>query len=113
MEASETKILELTQAICRLHRYNNAIEMLAHEGFDNVSVEFVQAIQDQLEKEADKFVKIHREKAENTLYYTFDKHGKKSLALLSERYFLLRSHESIDPNIHELELFDLFNDKSM
>jgi Zn-dependent M32 family carboxypeptidase len=117
MEDTETKLLKLTRAVCRLHRYEedafDAIETLADEGFENVSVAFVEAVYNQLEKEADKLVKIHREKAENTLYYTFVEKGYKSVFLLSERFFLLYDFQSTDPTAHKLELFDLFNDKSM
>jgi hypothetical protein len=118
MDATEIKLLELTQAVCRFHRYakydaSDAIEMLAQEGFENVSVEFVCAIYKQLEKEAYENTKMRLDSAENKLYYAFINDNYKYVALLSERYCVLYERISTDPHVHELELFDLFNDKSV
>jgi hypothetical protein len=120
MDATEIKLLELIQAICRLHRYEQddasyAVDMVADEGFENVSVEFAQAIYDQLKKEVDERTKIYHNNAENKLYYKFVNNYYKSVFLLSERYFLLddNDYNLTDSTVHDLKLFDLFNDKSV
>jgi hypothetical protein len=117
MEAIEIQVLKLTQTLCRLHRHErdafNAVEQLNDERFENVSIEFVGVIYKQLTKETHKRTKIYRKNAQNKLYYTFVEKSYKSVALLSERYFLLYERKSIDPNVHKLELFDLFNYKSV
>jgi hypothetical protein len=53
MDSVESKVLELTEAVCRLHFYDNinasaAIDKLKEQGFPNISIEFVQAIYERL-----------------------------------------------------------------
>jgi hypothetical protein len=120
MEASETNVLELIRAICRIHRSrpNNAyyaIDILNDQDFEDVSIEFVEAIYKQLETQADELTKTHRENAESKFYYMFFEvpGSHKSVAFLSERYFLLYDLRFYRSNVHKLELFDLLNDTSV
>jgi hypothetical protein len=63
METIESKVIELAEAVCRLHFYDKidataAIAKLNEKGFSTVSVQFVQAIYKQLIKETNKTVTV-------------------------------------------------------
>jgi hypothetical protein len=63
MESIENRILELTEAVCRLHLYekveaSSLIAKLNEQGFLNISADFVQAIYGRLIEETQKNIKV-------------------------------------------------------
>jgi hypothetical protein len=63
MERIEAKIINLTEAVCRLHFYDDidataAIAKLNEKGFPDVSIKFVQTIYERAIKETDKTMTV-------------------------------------------------------
>jgi hypothetical protein len=111
---------KLIQVVIRLHRWRlvfsqRALEELEYEGFNNVTVEFVEAIFNQLEKAAEKHIKTSRENGEKAYYYSLAPGEIRSEMphVWSERYVLLHKVASSKAYFHQFELFDLYNDKSV
>jgi hypothetical protein len=117
MDELKTSILNLTRVICRLHRrrvrINDAIETLRNEGFETVLPSIVKAIYDRLSIEAEKFKKRCRDKADKSFFYSAEIKIDEDVDEWSERYLI--SYESIlsDSTLHQIEVLDMFNDKSM
>jgi hypothetical protein len=102
----------LTRAICELHRYDQtedstAIRNLEEQGFKEVSVEFVRAVYDQLEKEQ------WHQNADKSMYYTCVLPSEESFVMWSQRYLLSFDDTSTEGDSHQVQVFDCYNDKSM
>lgn len=118
-ETIKNRVLKLTRAISQLHRYNEiaeftAVLILKSQGFEDVTVEFIQSIYDQLEKEANKQMETSIKNANKSHYYCLALNEERRDSFVfswSERYFFRSKCQVTDPNFHELELFDSFNDK--
>jgi hypothetical protein len=111
-------MLNLTRAVCELHRYDqvdetSAIPMLKDQGFENVAVEFVQVIYDQLAKQSEMHMKTWHEKAKKSSYYNIDTDEDSLIFVWSERYILLFKDEPTDSQFHQIKLFDAYNDKNV
>jgi hypothetical protein len=109
-------VLNLIREVCRLHREHkiyaiDAVQILHDRGFRDVSVEFVDAIYEQLTREAEKRVKTLNESAENASIHEITKKKGES-NIWSERYLLFYPSKSPDSDHYEIEVFDTFNDKS-
>jgi hypothetical protein len=120
MEEAEKKVLRLIGAICRLHRGNylsaeTTVQSLQKQGFPDASVELVGVIYDQLQKEAEKYMKSLQENADKARYYSIvadkERFGYFS-CMWSERYVLFLQDDQTNPDFHTLQLFDSYNDKS-
>jgi hypothetical protein len=120
MEEAEKKILRLIGAICQLHRCDRidaqaVVQSLQEQDFPNVSIELVQAVYGQLEKEAEKYVKPLQENADKARYYSLDVNKERFdyLAYMwSDRYVLFLESDQTNRDFHMLQLFDSYNDKS-
>jgi hypothetical protein len=122
MEQIENRVLELTRAVCRLHRLDRPASdvpvTLENEGFRNVSVNFVQAIFDKLLNEANKYMKLCFSNAEKALHYTFKVKEIdifRKLYFWSERYLLYNMYNmyNLPGEFYSVEFFDTFHDKSV
>jgi hypothetical protein len=60
MSSIETKVFELTEAICHVRGRDDidVVQMLSENGFEAVDVEFIQAIDDNLKEESGKRMKV-------------------------------------------------------
>lgn len=76
-------------------------------------MKFVQTIYKQLEKETKMHLKPLVENAEKSHYYMFTTDEDLSVSIWSERYVLLYDNESTDVEFHQINLFDVFNDKNV
>lgn len=81
---------------------------LKKQGFDDVTVEFVQIIHKQLKKKPQKHTKSWRENADNAFYYTTKRSDLPDI--WSDRFFLLCGQS--DDNSYQIELIDTYNEKS-
>jgi hypothetical protein len=117
MDEIQERLLDLTRNICSLYcdqvSFDNAIETLGDYGFNNVLPALVKAIYDRLSVEANKFKKRCRDKADKSLFYSTNTKQSEYVNLWSERYSISYARNSPNSTLHQIEVFDTFNDKSM
>jgi hypothetical protein len=111
------EILQLTEAICRLHQTFDidaelAVEILKEQGFTEITVAYVEAVYEQRSKQIKKRMEPWRQNAEKSLYWTALDEDDDWTILWSERYILFYDFCSNDPN-HKVKVVDSYNDKSM
>jgi hypothetical protein len=111
MQATQERVVKFTRLISRLF-YDNidveeAVESMRSQ---NVSSELIKSIYTQLSNEVD-------ELRERFFYYYTSKVDKPRLkyrvGYWTSRYLITSYYESSDSAFHEIEIIDLFNDKSM
>jgi hypothetical protein len=108
----------LTSAICSYYptEESDVISVLEEQVFDWISADFIRAVYDQLEKEmaAENQIELWRQNAERSLFYTCAVvySGAMGYFMWSQRNFLFFKSQS-KSSFHEIQLFDLYNDKSM
>jgi hypothetical protein len=109
MQATQERILESIQQICDLYHNNIDVDKAAKlMRSQDISAELVKAIYDQLSTKDEKLM------MDRFYYYTiepdFDDNFKNCW---TSRYLITGYSKSLDPDFHDITVFDAFNDKSM
>jgi hypothetical protein len=111
MEADEERLVELTQQISLLYHNNIGINKVVELMRDqNVSVEVVASIYYQLFDNTEKLMR------ERFHYYVIECDMINDLNIVdcwTSRYFLTYSPYLSNSALHEITIFDVFNDRSM
>jgi hypothetical protein len=120
METIEDRLVELTRTVYRLINRRNyrdpnwIVDEFQRQGLGEVSLEFVNAIYDQSEKEAQELKKPLRETAIKSLYYTTtEPHVTHYATLWIDRYLVVPISNLSSQNCTCIEIFDPYNNKSV
>jgi hypothetical protein len=106
----EDRVVELTRNICHfLHNAATVEEIVNLIGPENVSKTFIEAVHDQMRKEADPLMMSYQADSEKYYYYKYSK----NLMPLTNRYMMDGSNLSEDSSFYEFKVLDCFNNMSM
>jgi hypothetical protein len=114
---AEQQILDLIRSVYRLHQecrtWPAIIEMIMRQDYQNFSLWLILEIYNQFPKNVQTPMKEHQQNAEKALYYEVSYERSKSMTCWTDRYILLYKDKSPQSHLHDVELIDSYNDKSM